>query len=373
MRFFTFFGPLDAYGITPGMRIEIGLVIIASFIYFQLKSQSVLRSLFFSFLTYALIFTYCAMPFVVSFIIPGIEEAEILPILTYFFLLLIFILGYWLFYLHQKGYFIEILKDLRPLRLVHFELMFVLGVILAGGINFKGLFGLLSIMIAILFAWLFSVMTNNQEDVEIDKVANASRPSVTMKIPAEDYKKLSWIFLSLAILYSLANFQSLFLVILFIGLYFIYSMPPIRLKRLPFFSKLAISFSSLVLVILGYNFVTDGINIPGKVIVFFLICFTAVINFIDIKDYEGDAKAGIKTLPVLLGLKKAKLLIGLFFLISYLLVPVIWRDMVLLLPAILLGILEFFLLNRKNYDERLVFIVYLVSLTMLIVYIAVYL
>lgn len=45
------------------MRVEIALAIAASFIYFLAKGQTFLRSLGFTFLTYALIFSYCALPF----------------------------------------------------------------------------------------------------------------------------------------------------------------------------------------------------------------------------------------------------------------------------------------------------------------------
>lgn len=66
LRFFTFFGSFSGFGITPGMRIEIALVIIISFFYFKIKTKSVLKSLLSSFLLYTLIFIYCAMPFVVK-------------------------------------------------------------------------------------------------------------------------------------------------------------------------------------------------------------------------------------------------------------------------------------------------------------------
>lgn len=377
LRFFTFFGPFNGIGITPGMRIEITLVIIASFLYFLIKKQSIIRSLIFSLLTYSLIFISLAMPFVYTAFLKifGLEATLTELSVRNFYLLLIFILGIWLFYLYNKRYFIEIIKDIRPFRLLHFELMFILGIVLA-----KFLFSYtiqltqdtllywFLIIVAILFAWLFSVITNNMVDYDIDKITNKTRPSVSKKIPIEHYKKISWIFLIFAIVYSSAvNFITLFLILLFIGNYFLYSMPPFRLKRIPFFSKLFISLNSLVLVILGYSFVTEELNIPWIITAFFLIGFTAVINFIDIKDYRGDKEAGIKTIPTIFGLRKSKIIIGSFFLFLYPLTYFIIKKRYLIIPLIILGIIQFFLINRKNYSEKPVFIVYLASIIMLII------
>jgi len=379
LSFLKFFGPFEGKGITPGMRVEIGLIILGSFIYFFIKRSNFLRSLLFSFLTYSLIFVYLAMPFVMeSFFKAFGLYFDILHILIIdFYLLEIFILGICLFYLFNKNYFIQIVKDIRLARLLHFELLFVLGVVLANSISPKSIslipgaqFNYIFIMIAIMSAWLFSVITNNIADYDIDKISNKTRPSVLLTIPTQHYKHLSWIFLLLAIIYSSAvNFRSLFLILLFIGNYFLYSAPPFRLKRIPFFSKLLISLNSLILVILGCISVVTSLYIPTSIIVFFLVFFTAAVNFIDIKDYEGDKKAGIRTLPTILGLGKSKMIIGLFFLISYNFVYFVFKDVYLLAPLIILGIIQFILINKRNYSERPVFVVYLSSVIMLIVYI----
>jgi len=128
------------------------------------------------------------------------------------------------------------------------------------------------------------------------------------------------IFLGLALFYAgVVNFPTFFIISLFIGNYFLYSAPPLRIKRIPFFSKLLISLNSLILIILGFFIITGSIiNFPWEITIVFLIGATAVANFIDIKDYEGDKKVGVKTLPVILGIRKAKFLISLFFILTYL-------------------------------------------------------
>ena len=384
LRFFTFFGDFPGKGVTPGMRIEIGLILLGSFIYFFIKNCGVLKSLIFSFLTYSLIFAYGIVPFGVRALVSifGAKFELTTLLLLKFYLLLLFVLGIWVFYLYKKKYFIEIIKDMRVLRILHYELMFLLGLVLAIKIDLSlsepwfnqyAIFNWFFLMAAILFACLFSIITNNLADYDIDKISNKQRPSVSKAVPVEHYKGLSWACLCLAIIYSLSvNYLSSFLILLFIGNYFLYSMPPLRLKRIPFFSKLLISLNSLVLLILGYYFVARNLNIPVGIAVFFLVCLTAAINFIDLKDYEGDKGAGIKTIPTLLGLKKSKLIIGSFFLISYIAAYFLLKNIYLLAPLIILGGVQFWLINRENYSEKPIFVVYLLSSSFLIIYLLKY-
>lgn len=380
-RFVTLFGSFNGtveMGITPGMRIEIALILLASFIYFFIKKRDALKGIISIFLTYSVIFLFCATPYIIKifFNVFNIEYELSDTLISNFYLLLIFILSVWIFYLYNKRYFISILKDIRIFRLMHFESMFILGIALAkvyssGSVELNSftLFQMPFIMIAILFAWLFSVFTNNLTDHDIDKISNKDRPTVSNAIPFKDYKQLSWIFLILAVLYSSnVNFETLFLILLFIGNYFLYSMPPLRLKRVPFFSKIFISLNSLILVMIGYFFIARNLNVPGNIIAFFLIGFTAVLNFIDIKDYYGDKQENIQTLPVILGLKKSKILIGLFFLILYPCVYFLLKEVYLLIPLTIFGIIQFFFITKRDYSEKPIFIVYLISIFALIGY-----
>lgn len=376
LRFLTFFGPTGDSGITQGMRIEIALAIGASFIYFLTKSDNILRSLGFALLTYVVIFIYCALPFACVTLTHGLGPGDgiTLSAMTNFLLFLLLFLGAWLFYLHNKTYFTEIFKDIRPLRLLHFEFMFFLGIALSGATHpyplppdSSGFFHGIFLMAATGFAWLFAVTTNNIADYEIDVVTNPGRPTVTKAIPAQDYKYFPWLFFALAVIYSRAvDLISLFLILVFMGNYFLYSMPPLRLKRVTFFSKLLISLNSLTLVLLGHLFHSGDFGIPLSVIFFFLVCVTATLNFIDIKDYEGDKKAGVKTLPVVLGLETSKKIIGVFFIVSYIAAGVIFSNSPLLAAiAAGLGVVQFFLLNRKPYRDDHVLLVYLLSLSVL--------
>ena len=230
----------------------------------------------------------------------------------------------------------------------------------------------LFIPISLLFASLFSILTNNMADYEIDRISHPDRPLVSGSIRFYVYQRLAWPFLGAALFYAIiVNFTTLFFVTLLIGNYFLYSMPPFRLKRVTFFSKLVISVNSLAAVMLGVLTITDSLyNLPAITFPIVLIGITAVANFLDIKDYEGDKQVGIATLPVVLGLTKAKILVGLFFILTYgalflvidfLKAPLYW------LPVfVFLGIIQFFLTNRKRYNENLVLGVILLTIWLVI-------
>lgn len=377
-RLLTFFGSFDERGISPGIRVEVALVLLGTFLYIYTKTGRWLRGLFFTLAAYLVLFFYLAFPYVMEPVLRlmGLRFSYATGQFIGFYLLIILLAGIPLLYRADPAKFRSIIADIRPGRLAHYLLMAALGVAL--GSNYHPLtifssnpFQLVFIAVSITFAWLFSVMTNNLADDTIDRVSNPKRPLPAGTISRSLYTQLAWVFFFLALLYAgAAHFRDFFFIGVFIAAYFLYSMPPLRLKRIPFFSKLAISGNSFLLFLLGFMTATGSHkDLPVAVPVYFLTIFTAAVNFIDIKDYDGDKAAGIKTLPVLLGLKRAKQLIALFFFLCYAgLYLVVPRPH--LLPVLLgLGLVQFFLVKRESYREGPVFIVHLSSLALLLVYI----
>jgi len=163
------------------------------------------------------------------------------------------------------------------------------------------------------------------------------------------------------------NFQTFYCILIFIGNYYLYSMPPMRLKRMPVLSKLFISLNSLLMLILGKFTLTGKFSVPPDLALYFLVCITLVINFIDLKDVEGDKKAGVNTIPTLLGPRIGKKVIGAFFILSYVLAyPLLKKRLDLigldLLLLLICGLIAYFLINRKKYSEKPVFLFYLSSI-----------
>ncbi|MFP4050469.1 MAG: UbiA family prenyltransferase [Thermoplasmata archaeon] len=290
------------------------------------------------------------------------------------FLMSIFGLAVIVYYLARSEQAKLIIKDIRPDRLLHYELMFILGIVLAVDITDAtlhfphDLFKLGVVVISITLGVLYSIFVNNIEDIEIDKVTNKERPLISGDFDERTYKNLSWAILFVIFLYAFSISEVfLFLLLTYIASYFIYSAQPLRLKRIPFLSKGFISINSLLLVLGGYHLVNGSLaSFPVEVTLLFMIAFTAVMNFIDIKDYEGDKAVGIKTLPVLMGLKNSKILIGVFFLLTFLGAYFIFSELIMLIPLALFGIVELYFVTREDYREEYVFTTYLIGLIALI-------
>jgi 4-hydroxybenzoate polyprenyltransferase len=123
---------------------------------------------------------------------------------------------------------------------------------------------------------------------------------------------------------------------------------------------------------LGYAvFGAPVMTFPAEYAFFILIPFALAGNFVDLKDYEGDKKCGIKTFPVLLGWNTSRIVIAVITFFSYANVWYIIRDYkfmwIIEYSPFVLGILHVFLLLRRNYKEWPVVIAYTGGLIALIV------
>jgi 4-hydroxybenzoate polyprenyltransferase len=386
LRFFTFFGDFKEFGVTPGIRIEIGLILLASFIYIYTyaKSHKLIRGIGYTFLVYTTIFCFYISPFIIKAIMElfGLTYSYSDMLFTDFFGAISIFLVIVIALLANKKYFLIILKDMRLLRLFYFLSMFAIGVSLGVSVGsyrltMYNIFDFLFIVVSIVCAFTYSVITNNFTDYDIDRITNPGRPLFNATVNIDVYRRIAWIFLGLALFYSaIVNFTTLFIIVLFIGNYYLYSMPPVRFKRVTFFSKLAISMNSLALTLLGLFIITGrlyevpDIKYPSIIFPVYLIGFTAMANMIDIKDYLGDKQSGIKTLPVIFGLARAKVIIGLFFVLAYgmlyfvvryLNAPLYWFFIIMGL-----GMVQFILINWRKYRESAVFAGMLVTIWLIV-------
>lgn len=374
-RFLNLGGSFANFGVSTGIKIELGFVLILCFIYFMAKRVSLIKSLISIFLLYTLFFTYGILPYVAKAFLNflGMEYSYSVFLMTDINLFCILILLSILFLIKNKTSLREILKDIPIFRLTHFELMFILGIFLSGRSIFeviltpKNIFDFSFIIVSIFFAGLFSLILNNIEDRNIDRSSNRKNSPFDGILS----KKNKWIIFSLfflSIIYSITvSFKAMFIIVLGMGTYFIYSCPPLRLKRVPVLSKLIISFNSLIAAMLGFIF-SGGklVNFPPTVTLFFLVFYTLAINFIDIKDYREDKEQGIMTLPVFFGLRTGKIIIGTFFLLAYLVAPLALSLPEIFPISLIFGITSFVLIVKKKYRENYVFATYLSSILILL-------
>jgi 4-hydroxybenzoate polyprenyltransferase len=359
LRYLTFGGSSEGGGITTGLKLEGIIILAASFLYFKAKRVSTLRSLFFVLAIYTIVFVYAMAPFIVkaSLDVWGLFEGFDDALMIRSYLVLATVLLLILAWKWNPDHFLGILRGMRPFRQAHAVLMFACGVAMgpsfAWGQNTP--LDLALTALSIVCACLCVIAINNLE----------KEP----RAPFGGYRKVAIGTGLLALVYAGAvSYYTVLTVSLCMGLYFLYALPPLRIKRVPLLSKVPAALGSLACVILGHMFAGgEVIEFPPLVILWFLVPFFAALNLIDIKDYDIDRRAGIQTLPALWGLGRSKWIIGLFLLFAYVTAPLAFGLPFLLLPALGVGIIQCFLVTREQYQERWVFAVYLLSLVVLLV------
>jgi homogentisate phytyltransferase / homogentisate geranylgeranyltransferase len=171
-----------------------------------------------------------------------------------------------------------------------------------------------------LLAWLaclsgnvYIVGLNQLEDVEIDRINKPDLPLAS----GEFSRRQGIVIVAVAgvLALGLAASQGPFLlatVVSSLGIGTAYSLPPVRLKRFPFWAALCIFGVRGVIVNLGLflhfqSLLGQGTTIPASVwaLTAFVVLFTfAIAIFKDIPDIEGDRQYQIITLTLRLGTRR---------------------------------------------------------------------
>ena len=169
---------------------------------------------------------------------------------------------------------------------------------------------LLGAWFACLCGNVYIVGLNQLEDVDIDRVNKPHLPLASGEFSRREGQMIVAVTGVLAVVLAIAQGQFLALTVissLLIGT--AYSLPPIRLKRFPFWASLCIFTVRGVIVNLGlflhFSPLTQAIpTIPPSVwaLTGFILVFTfAIAIFKDIPDLEGDRRYNIHTLTLRLG------------------------------------------------------------------------
>lgn len=379
--YFTFFG--DFFGVSLGLKCEVFIVLIGVYLYLRAKNLNIFLSLFYVWATYSIIFFWGSLPYIAKFIqnLFGFPYSFSGEMMIHLYLVSNLFLGILLVYLANPQLIRIIVKDMSVLRILHYELMLLFGVSLAFAnssytiwqqLYFSNeiIINIFLSMVSLLFACLYIIVINNISDIEIDKISNQNRPLVKNEIDIKTYNQLGYCFLIISLFYAaMINGKAFLINAVFIGAYYLYSTLPLRLKRVTLFSKLVISFNSIALILLGYILVTQAVyDFPEVLFYIYFLGVTVSANFIDLKDVKGDRAAGIITLPVLLGEKTAKIIIGIGFWVTYISFFYLIKNEYFLILLIAGGGIQFYLINKMPYREFPVLAFYNVSISLLIAY-----
>lgn len=212
----------------------------------------------------------------------------------------------------QASWFYSFWKFSRPHTIIGTSLS-VLGLYLIAVAASDGnysLFPLLGAWIACLCGNVYIVGLNQLEDVAIDKINKPHLPIASGEFSLATGKFIVAITGILALLLALLQGPFLFgMVAISLAIGTAYSLPPIRLKRFPFWAALCIFSVRGSIVNLGlflhYSWVfQESQSIPSAVwvLTLFILVFTfAIAIFKDIPDMEGDLLYNIQTFTLQLG------------------------------------------------------------------------
>jgi homogentisate phytyltransferase/homogentisate geranylgeranyltransferase len=165
---------------------------------------------------------------------------------------------------------------------------------------------LIAPLIACLCGNVYIVGLNQLEDIEIDRINKPNLPLASGEFSVRQGRLL--VILTGIIAIAVAASQSPYLfgmVGLSLAIGTLYSLPPVRLKRFPFWASLCIFTVRGMIVNLGlFLHFNQGFPIPAKVwaLTIFILVFTfAIAIFKDMPDTEGDRRYNIRTLTLRLG------------------------------------------------------------------------
>ena len=104
------------------------------------------------------------------------------------------------------------------------------------------MFGIFMASVALLLSFQSAVISNDIYDYDIDIVSNTDRPLVTQAIPISEYKLVAKLFTIVALTISFCiNETFFFFILLYHLLAFLYSVPPIRIRRLFLLSNIELA------------------------------------------------------------------------------------------------------------------------------------
>jgi 4-hydroxybenzoate polyprenyltransferase len=282
------------------------------------------------------------------------------------FALLVALVGYWAYKVSPKK-LRALVGNLRTLCIMHFYSMIAIGLALATtGPSYKidwiAVINIFVLFAVYYFVWMYAVGVNDVFDYKIDCICNAQRPLVKDLLTKEEMEDFSFIFLILAIMGGLALGPiTLFLVIAGLCLSYLYSTPPLRLKRVPVLSLFIMAASSLTAVMSGFyliNYSKTIFSFPYRYTIATLIFFTLWGHIKDLKDAEGDKQDGVMTLANIAGEKNGRYIVGFSALVGFLIVPLILGENLLFISAIPAAILSYYFCLKSVYKANALFSIY---------------
>ena len=218
--------------------------------------------------------------------------------------------------------FAKKIKAMLRLTRIEHSAMLVLAV-LAGELLASGKLPSIPILIASLVTPIFISMSsfaiNDYFDIEVDTAnKKTTRPLVSGELKPKEALYITYITLFIGVFASLfINLYAFTIAVIFGALAMLYSY---KLKELLLLGNLYIAFSMAIPFVYG-NFVVSNLMMLNVLLVSSMIFISGVAREIHgtIRDYEGDKKRGVVSLPMITGKKLSSLIAGVLYIIAILL------------------------------------------------------
>ncbi|MDC8830803.1 UbiA family prenyltransferase [Alteromonas gilva] len=327
--------------VTPGVRVEVFLVMLATLAYVGLCSvrrYAWWRAVLSAFLVYCAIFSMGYLPALVR-LLSGNSHFELLqqsvlgvtattaPVLWYLPVLLPLAI---VFMKNTQPRLWKVFTScLRTERMLIY-LLFALAGVLQGadraliGSDWLNLYDITFVALALLcVAMAFIAMTalNDICDANIDALSNPSRPLTGDKTLLSEY----WFVLAFGVLLSIGmsftfGVSQPVLLVGMLSLGGLYSLPPLRLRSYLLLAPLTLTLIALVcyqfgMALIWNNSTPEQLNLPqlgGLALLFFI-----AVQFKDIKDEAGDRAHGVQTIATCLGARRAYWVLGTLLLVAF--------------------------------------------------------
>ncbi len=264
--------------------------------------------------------------------------------------------------------FFLIIKQLRFTRFIHYIGMAVGGYFLGYRQFFitepLNILALVGVALIGLLSFQSAVFLNDYFDAEGDRIANNITPVTAGILTPRFTIILFGIAGLLSLLFACAFKPAVVVFVLaFHILSFIYSVPPLRIKRFYPLSIFSLSLWAWAMMLAGFAVWADGKALslfPPRMTLLLITTITLAFGTKDAKDIAGDKNQGVITLFTMLGPKWGGRVNGILVLAGYLVAPLILNYPKLYILAAPCGIVSLWLCFRKRVNENLIFLIYYV-------------
>ena len=307
---------LTDIGVSPGQRLVIVLIAVLIGAYGYAKTNSWYRALSLGLVSLIVIILFGALTTLLAInqpervFVPGgilyTDSQKYCALYTLLFSILLFI--YLL--LVNREFARSLLRALRLERMAFYGGLAIFGFgvsVSYTNMDFQfeifNCLGLVAMFLSLAFGFWGLQVLNDIFDVDADRIVG-KKNVVQPGVKREHYFGFSFFVMALALSYSLAvNFTAFLILFTYLLLGIIYSLPPVRLKRIPLLSTAIIAVAVVLAVAFGFSVYYGGRAmhaIPGRVLLPTLIAVTIGFVAKDIRHVEGDKANGVITVPVLM-------------------------------------------------------------------------